>query len=72
MLARAFDSETATSIWYEIAQGRKQEAEKLVKDNKVVHPHTYLASKQTISRAELATWDTSARSWLRRADESKA
>ncbi|KAI0401806.1 hypothetical protein F4802DRAFT_396664 [Xylaria palmicola] len=71
MLACAFDPKTATSIWFEIVQGRKQEIDILVKDNKMIHPHTYLAAKQTISRAELATWDTSARAWLRRADQSK-
>ncbi|KAI0871666.1 hypothetical protein GGS24DRAFT_51376 [Hypoxylon argillaceum] len=72
MLARAFDSKTATSIWFEVVRERKEQIKKLAKDNKMIHPHTYLASQQGISRADLATWDTSARAWLRRADESKA
>ncbi|KAI0541825.1 hypothetical protein GGR58DRAFT_510635 [Xylaria digitata] len=72
MLARAFDSKTATSIWFEIVQERKEQVARLSKGNKMIHPHTYLASQQAISRADLATWDTSARAWLRRADESKA
>ncbi|KAI0106532.1 hypothetical protein GGR51DRAFT_518007 [Nemania sp. FL0031] len=72
MLARAFDSKTATSIWFEIVQERKEQVRRLIKDNKMIHPHTHLASQQVISRGDLATWDTSARAWLRRADESKA
>ncbi|TGJ79635.1 hypothetical protein E0Z10_g9135 [Xylaria hypoxylon] len=72
ILARAFDSKTATSIWFEIIQERKQQVNKLLKENKMIHPYTIVASKQTIARPELAAWDTSARAWLRRADESKA
>ncbi|KAI1328451.1 hypothetical protein F5Y16DRAFT_154986 [Xylariaceae sp. FL0255] len=72
VLARAFDSKSATSIWFEIVEERKHQIEKLVKDNKMVHPNTYLASKQIVSRSDLAAWDTSARAWLRRADEFKA
>ncbi|GAP91955.1 hypothetical protein SAMD00023353_5700630 [Rosellinia necatrix] len=72
VLARAFDRKTATSIWSEVVQERKKQVTRLVEDGKMVHPHTYVASKQAISRAELSNWDTSARAWLRRADESKA
>ncbi|OTA58911.1 hypothetical protein K449DRAFT_298336, partial [Hypoxylon sp. EC38] len=72
MLARAFDAKTATSIWVEIVRGRKQEIEELLKNNKILHPDTYVASKQSISRSELAAWDVCARAWLRRADECKA
>ncbi|KAI1173813.1 hypothetical protein F4777DRAFT_589611 [Nemania sp. FL0916] len=71
MLARAFDSKTATSIWFEIIQERKQQVNQLLKENRLVHPYTIMASKQEITRSELGTWDTSARAWLRRADESK-
>ncbi|KAI0451893.1 hypothetical protein F5B21DRAFT_360971 [Xylaria acuta] len=72
ILARAFDSKTATSIWFEIVQERKQQVHKLLEDNKMIHPYTIMASKQIITRPELAAWDASARAWLRRADESKA
>ncbi|KAI1745747.1 hypothetical protein F4680DRAFT_112079 [Xylaria scruposa] len=72
ILARAFDSKTATSIWFEIVQERKQQVDKLLKDNKMIHPYTIMASRQIITRPDLAAWDTSARAWLRRADESKA
>ncbi|KAJ2980500.1 hypothetical protein NUW58_g6931 [Xylaria curta] len=71
MLARAFDSKTATSIWVELVQERKQQVDKLLKDNRMIHPYTIVASKQITSRSELAAWDASARAWLRRADESK-
>ncbi|KAI0105403.1 hypothetical protein F4776DRAFT_647364 [Hypoxylon sp. NC0597] len=72
MLARAFDAKTATSIWVEIVRERKQEIEELLRNNKTLHPNTYVASKQSISRPELAAWDVCARAWLRRADECKA
>ncbi|KAI1407544.1 hypothetical protein F5Y13DRAFT_205995 [Hypoxylon sp. FL1857] len=72
MPARAFDAKTAISIWVEIVRGRKQEIEELLCNNKMLHPNTYVASKQNISRPELAAWDVCARAWLRRADECKA
>ncbi|KAI0154604.1 hypothetical protein GGR57DRAFT_491995 [Xylariaceae sp. FL1272] len=72
LLARAFDAKTATSIWVEIVKGRQQQIEQLLTDNKMVHPNTYAASRQAIGRSDLASWDASARAWLRRADESKA
>ncbi|KAI1754916.1 hypothetical protein F4782DRAFT_528266 [Xylaria castorea] len=72
LLACAFDSKTATSIWFEIVQERKQQVDKLLKDNKMIHPYTIMASRQVITRPDLAAWDTSARAWLRRADESKS
>ncbi|KAI1380190.1 hypothetical protein F4677DRAFT_462990 [Hypoxylon crocopeplum] len=72
MLARAFDAKSATSIWVEIVRERRLEIEDLVRNNKVIHPNSYVASKQDITRAELAAWDVCGRAWLRRADEFKA
>ncbi|KAK6855337.1 hypothetical protein PG995_008869 [Apiospora arundinis] len=69
VLARAFPAKDATSIWVELVNERKKQID-AVEDNKVFNPHTYVASKQAISRDEIATFDASARAWLRRADKA--
>ncbi|KAK7409382.1 hypothetical protein QQX98_008444 [Neonectria punicea] len=71
MLARAWDAKQATSIWAELVHERIAQVEAQIKMNKVVNPHTAMAIRQNISRADLAKWDASARAWLRRADQSK-
>lgn len=68
MLARAWDAKTATSIWFELIEERKRQIKVMVEANKVVSPLSYVAAQQDITRDDLATWDASARSWLRRAD----
>ncbi|RSL70908.1 hypothetical protein CEP53_001767 [Fusarium sp. AF-6] len=70
MLARAWDAKKATSIWAEIVHERIAHVQTQLNMNKVVNPHTEMAIRQTISRADLAKWDASARAWLRRADQS--
>lgn len=71
MLARAFDAKEATGIWFELVKERKKDIEASA-GRRIPHLHTFAAAKQDISRSELATWDASARAWLRRADESKS
>lgn len=68
MLARAWDAKVATSIWVELVEERRRQLEAQMRDNKIVHPHSLAAARETFGRAELAEWDASARSWLRRAD----
>lgn len=70
MLARAWDAREATAIWFELVDERKRHIQTQVDQNKLVNPHTYVAVQQDISRNDLAKWDASARSWLRRADQS--
>ncbi|CAM1500459.1 Fc.00g096210.m01.CDS01 [Cosmosporella sp. VM-42] len=70
MLARAWDAKKATSIWAELVHERITQVEAQINMNKVVSPHTVMAIRQDISRADLAKWDASARAWLRRADQS--
>ncbi|KAK8103520.1 uncharacterized protein PG998_010553 [Apiospora kogelbergensis] len=67
VLARAFNAKDATSIWVELISERKKEID-AIEEHKMFSPHTYAASKQSISRDEIATFDASARAWLRRAD----
>ncbi|KAL7913895.1 hypothetical protein GGI35DRAFT_438893 [Trichoderma velutinum] len=68
MLSSAWDAKTATSIWAELIEQRKRNIWTQTEENKIVHPHSLAAAKQDISRSELANWDASVRSWLRRAN----
>ncbi|RGP70083.1 hypothetical protein FSPOR_4195 [Fusarium sporotrichioides] len=68
MLAHAFDAKKAVSIWSELIDQRKRNIRLLLETGKMLNPNTVIASSQDITRAEIRTWDASARSWLRRAD----
>lgn len=70
ILARAWDANRATSIWAELIHERVAHVKAQLNMGKLVNPHTEMASRQNISRADLAKWDASARAWLRRADQS--
>lgn len=70
MLARAWDYKQATSIWVELVEERRAQIQSQLQANRIVHPHSIAAANQQIGRTELAGWDTSVRSWLRRADKS--
>ncbi len=70
MLADAWDAKRATSIWVEIIKERKTRIQADSDASKLVNPHTSAAAQQEYTRAELASWDASVRSWLRRADAS--
>ena len=66
MLARMWSPQEAVSIWHEVVEGRR----KILQRNKS-NPVCLAASQVTLSRAQLADWDASARSWLEIADEAK-
>ena len=68
MLSRAWDAKMATSIWCELVEERRGQIQDQVNKNDIIHPHSIAAAKQNLGRSELAAWDASARSWLRRAD----
>jgi len=70
ILADAWDAKTATSIWVELVEHRKRQIQAELDDGKLINPHTSAAAQQPYSRSELASWDASARSWLRRAGTS--
>ncbi|KAF7545311.1 hypothetical protein G7Z17_g9272 [Cylindrodendrum hubeiense] len=70
MLARAWDAKKATSIWAELVHERIAYVEAQINMKKVINPHTEMAIRQDITRADLAKWDASARAWLRRANQS--
>ncbi|KEY65335.1 hypothetical protein S7711_01846 [Stachybotrys chartarum IBT 7711] len=68
MLSRAWGSKEAISIWSELVEERQRQIRAQIQANEIVHPHTKAAANRKMARSELAEWDASARSWLRRAD----
>ena len=71
LLARAWDTVEATSLWVEIVAERKRRINEAFYKNHVISEASLHSSCQDISREELSRWDASARSWLRSADEAK-
>lgn len=70
MLARTWTVPQATSIWVEIVEDRKHELQERIKSGLVeTSVQIGLAASQGLSRADLAQWDASARSWLQVADD---
>lgn len=71
MLARIWDGPEATSIWAEIVQRRKELIFAEMDCKNIIEMTTLGAARQDITRAQIAGWDASARSWLRTADAVK-
>jgi hypothetical protein len=71
MLARVWDGAEATSIWYEIVLKRKEEIIAQLERDHSGEISSLAAAQQDISRYQLRDWDSSARAWLRTADEAK-
>ena len=71
MLARMWDGPEATAIWAEIVQRRKESVRAQMDERNIIEMATLAAARQEITRAHLAEWDASARSWLRTADTVK-
>lgn len=72
LLARMWDGPEATSIWAEIVQRRREIVHAEMSQNNIIEMTTLAAAKQDITRAQIAEWDASARSWLRTADAVKS
>lgn len=72
LLARAWDAKASTALWVELVAARRQEIEEGFKNNHNVSPSSIVGARQDITRSDLALWDSSARAWLRRADQAKA
>ncbi|KAK3209884.1 hypothetical protein GRF29_44g966898 [Pseudopithomyces chartarum] len=67
MLARILKTAEAISVWVELVEHRKQQ----INDSAIESIATLMASKQSFSRQQLASWDASARSWLQTADADR-
>jgi hypothetical protein len=68
MLARFWQPQEAISIWAETVESRKHELSE--KDGGFEYSEL-AAMNTTLSREQLAEWDSSARAWLRTADKCK-
>jgi hypothetical protein len=74
MLARIFTGPEAVSIWVELVQRQKARSSSRQESALYTQEHnpSVTAAQQDISRADLASWDSSARAWLQSADQAKA
>ena len=70
-LARIWDGPEAISIWVELVRRRKEIIKAKHNQSNLIDLVALEAAKQEITRAQIAEWDTSARSWLRTADTVK-
>ena len=70
-LARIWDGPEAISIWVELVRRRKEIIKAKDSQSNLIDLVALEAAKQEITRAQIAEWDTSARSWLRTADTVK-
>ncbi|CZR49380.1 uncharacterized protein FPRO_08879 [Fusarium proliferatum ET1] len=66
MIARAWGTREALSIWAEIVAQRQHE----IREKESTGLSVLLAATQEVSRGQLAQWDASARSWLLFADQA--
>ncbi|KAH7317189.1 hypothetical protein BKA65DRAFT_410970 [Rhexocercosporidium sp. MPI-PUGE-AT-0058] len=73
MLARIFTGPEAISIWVELVKDRKAQIRLRHDDSMYKHEHdaALLASRQEITRDEIAIWDNSARAWLQSGDQAR-
>ena len=71
LLARAWDAKEAISIWVELVEHRRRDIEEAFRSNHAVSESSLNSVRQDLSREDLAKWDTSARAWLRSADQAK-
>lgn len=73
MLARMFQGPEAISIWVELVKKQKETIRN--KQGSGLYCHEQLpsrsAAQQDMTRAELSSWDASARAWLQSADQAK-
>ncbi|KAH6262491.1 hypothetical protein HBI40_124070 [Parastagonospora nodorum] len=72
MLARIFEASEAVSIWVELEKERRLDiAGRFDRGENVQFSLASAAAQNPISKQQLADWDSSARAWLRTADEVK-
>ncbi|KAH7408157.1 hypothetical protein DE146DRAFT_711785 [Phaeosphaeria sp. MPI-PUGE-AT-0046c] len=69
LLARMWSAPEAIAIWMELVAERRKSIATKLENGEQLKFSLAAAVGQSITRAELAAWDTSARAWLRTADE---
>lgn len=72
LLARAWQHKHAVSIWVELIEERKKAIRAGFDRNEAVSEASLVSTLQEISRDDIAHWDSSARAWLRSADQAKS
>ena len=72
LLVRMWERQEVTALWAEIVQKRKNLIQAEMGEKSAVEIASLAATRQEITRAQLAEWDASARSWLRTADLVKS
>ncbi|PVI00023.1 hypothetical protein DM02DRAFT_491291, partial [Periconia macrospinosa] len=68
MLARMWTAQEAIAIWVELVSERRKEIAKKLEEGDMVNFALAAAAAQDVARPDLASWDASARAWLRTAD----
>ncbi|OTB17813.1 hypothetical protein K445DRAFT_328907 [Daldinia sp. EC12] len=70
MIANIFQQAQAVALWLELIEKRKYAVKQTItaEPNSIKAVSKEFAVKQVFSREELASWDNSARSWVRTAD----
>ncbi|KAJ2989364.1 hypothetical protein NUW58_g3504 [Xylaria curta] len=71
MISRLWNHAEATSIWTELVAERKLEILTALEQGVTVQSDLIMASKQEITREQLAKWAASAKAWLQTADEAR-
>jgi hypothetical protein len=69
LLARMWTAQEAIAIWVELVSERKKDIARKVDKGEPVEFSLAAAVGQDITRPQLAEWDSSARAWLRTADD---
>lgn len=72
LIARTWQHIHAIALWVELIEDRKKAIREGFARNEPVSEASLASTLQEISRDDLARWDSSARAWLRSADEAKA
>ena len=71
LLARTWSGPEAIAIWVELVAERKRDINENTDASQIQGLAARVAAQQEISRADLASWDASARAWLLSADETQ-
>lgn len=71
MLARIWKAPEAISLWMELVERRKQQIYQTFDATNMIGTSAITAAQQIFTRQQLASWDSSARSWLQTADSAK-